>query len=203
MGAAWVVAAALAGCAEASGPTPEPVPGDVAAQDGADGALLSPGRGAGGGGLFVVDAVGVEAGLLVRRGSDDGTADRALYDFVTVFHPESGLFFDVTMSDGVVRYPGTTFFSGAVCGAPLGVGVGGCTGCRAGYGIGILHAGAWYVVEGGSTFELATAGSSRESGLSTDCVVHGTTSAKVFPVAAVTGPAPPTSFVPPLSFDWR
>ena len=59
--------------------------------------------------------MGQALGVLVRRGSDDNIANRAIYDLVTVFHPGSGLFFEVTMSDGVARYPATTFFAGYDC----------------------------------------------------------------------------------------
>ena len=48
----------------------------------------STGPGAGtAGAIWVEDAQGQAAGVLVRRGSDDNIADRALYDFVTLFHP--------------------------------------------------------------------------------------------------------------------
>ncbi len=153
--------------------------------------------------LWVVDAVGVAAGLLIRRGSDNNLADRAIYDIITVYDPPSGLFYDLTMSDGVVRYPGTTFFWGPVCAEPVGLGVGGCTDCRAGYGIGFRHEGAWYRVVGGSTFELASAGSTKDSGLAEGCVVHGTTNAKVFPVELVAAASPPLTFVAPLHFEVR
>ncbi|MDP6945877.1 MAG: hypothetical protein QF464_17130, partial [Myxococcota bacterium] len=62
-----------------------------------------------GGGVWVVDSAGQAVGALVRRGSDDNLVYRAIYDLVTVYHPESGLFFEITMTDGLVRHPSTTF----------------------------------------------------------------------------------------------
>ncbi len=179
-------------------------PADGAPRDHRDPTRPRPGVGTGTG-LWVVDAAGVDAGVLMRRGSDDNVADRAIYDVVTVFHPASGLFYDLAMAGGVVLYPGTTFFAGAGCDVPVGLGVGGCTDCRAGFGLGVLHEGAWYEVVGGAAYEQASAGATISSGVSASCVPHSTFNAKVFPIVGVP-PAtttPPTSFTPPLHFEWR
>src|SRR5690606_9164289 len=101
------------------------------------------------GALWVEDADGVPVGVLVRRGGDDAIAGRAVYDAVMVFHPDSGLFFEATMADGVVRQPAATFFTGASCDTPVGVGSGGCAECRSGYGLAFRHDGAWWRVIGG------------------------------------------------------
>ncbi|MCC6620098.1 MAG: hypothetical protein IT385_02515 [Deltaproteobacteria bacterium] len=154
-------------------------------------------------GLWVEDADGTSVGLLVRRGSDDQIADRAIYDIVTVFHPPSGLFFEITMSDGKVRYPQNTFFSGYDCGEPMGVAVGACTECKAGYGAGFLHAGGWWRLRGGTTFETMAPGSLYKGGLSTECIAHGTSNAKGFAVQRVVDDAPPLTFAPPLRFVTR
>ena len=155
------------------------------------------------GGLWVIDDVGDAVGLLVRRGSDDNLVYRAIYDLVTVFHPESGLFFEITMSDGVVRRPSTTFFASASCDNPIGVSYGGCAECRSAPGIGVLHGESWYQVTPGVTYEVTSAGSTMGSGLQDDCSSHHTDSAKVFPLEALSGPTPPTSFTAPLHFAWR
>jgi len=155
------------------------------------------------GGIWVEDADGVSVGLLVRRGSDDQVADRAIYDIVTVFHPKSGLFFEITMSDAKVRYPQNTFFEGYDCGEPVGVAVGACTECRAGYGAAFLHVGGWYKLRGGTTFETMAPGSLYKGGLSTECIAHGTSNAKGFRVQRVIDDAPPLSFAAPLSFVAR
>lgn len=162
-----------------------------------------PRPGASSGGIWVVDAAGAELGILFRRGSDDNIAHRAIYDIVTVYHPGSGLFFEVTMTDARVRYPATTFFQGSWCGDPVGVGVGGCDTCRAGYGIGLLHGDAWWKAVEGSEWEQATAGSSHDAGVHEDCTAHATFNAKVFPVEPVVGPAPPVGLIAPLRLEWR
>jgi len=154
-------------------------------------------------GIWVEDQNRVAVGLLVRRGSDDATASRAIYDFVTVFHPQSGLFFEVTMTDGAVRYPANTFFQGFSCDVPIGIGVGPCQDCRAAWGLGFLHAGTWYKVRGGATFETRGPGSVLKGGIATECVAHGTSSAKVFVVDPVEGESPPLSLAPPLRFVAR
>lgn len=172
-------------------------PADTAAPD------TRPGAGADVSGIWVVDNNGVDVGLLVRRGSDDATAGRAIYDFVTVFHPDSELFFEITMTDAVVRYPANTFFEGYSCDVPIGIGVGPCQECRSAWGLGILHAGRWYKVRGGAAWETRGPGSVLKGGIATECVAHGTANAKVFVVDPVTGAQPPASFAPPLRFSAR
>ena len=151
-------------------------------------------------GLWVEDQDGVRLGLLVRRGSDDSTASRSIYDIVTVFHPASGLFFEVTMSDGVIRYPVNTYFSGFNCVEPVGVAVGACTECKSAYGLAFLHGDRWYQVEGGQTFQTMGADATMKGGMSTECVAHSTTSAKGYPIRRVENVVPPSSFSPPLRF---
>lgn len=154
-------------------------------------------------GLWVDDANGVPVGLLVRRGSDDATASRAIYDFVTVFDPVSGLFFELTMTDGQVRYPANTFFDGFSCETPIGIGVGPCTDCRSAWNLGFLHKGRWYKMRGGAAFETRGPGSVLKGGTATECVAHGTSNAKVFVVDALETNTPPTSFAAPLRFVAR
>ena len=163
----------------------------------------TPGAGEDASGIWVVDQNGADVGLLVRRGSDDATASRAIYDFVTVFHPRSGLFFEVTMTDGVVRYPANTFFEGFGCDVPVGIGVGPCQDCRSAWGLGFFHAGRWYRVRGGAAWETRGPGSVLKGGIATECVAHGTANAKVFVVDPVETDAPPLSFAPPLRFQAR
>jgi hypothetical protein len=153
--------------------------------------------------LWVVDDAGLVVGALVRRGSDDTTAGRTIYDLVTVFHPDSGLFFEVAMTEGRVLYPANTFFAGYGCDTPIGIGAGGCAECRAGFGLGFLHGGRWWEVRGGSSFDTMGPGSVIKGALSTECVPHGTSNAKLFRIDPVTGTSPPTSFTPPLRFEWR
>lgn len=225
----WVLltlASGASGCTAGATPGTEPVTVDpaTAVEDGgrlawaaADSAASAddapqvqdalpsqPGAGAGGG-LWVVDADGVEAGVLIRRGSDDNVADRAIYDVVTVFHPGSGLFYDVAMSEATVLYPGTTFFNGSTCTVPVGLGVGGCTECRSGAGIGVLHLETWYEVVGGASYEQAAADATISSGVASTCVPHGTFNAKVYPIVGLPPgtPTPPTTLAAPLRFDWR
>jgi hypothetical protein len=154
-------------------------------------------------GLWLEDADGVPLGLLVRRGGDDVTAGRAIYDLVTVYHPASGLFIEVTMTDAVVRYPPNTFFQGGSCDIPVGIGVGPCEACKSAWGIGFLHGGKWYKVRGGSPFEVRGPGSVLKGGLATECVAHDTSNAKVFVVDPVTGAAPPLTLKAPLRFVAR
>lgn len=155
------------------------------------------------GGLWVFDANGTPVGLLVRRGSDDVTSGRAIYDFVTVYHPDSDLFFEVTMSDGQVRLPPNTYFSGFGCDTPVGLGVGACTECRAAHSLGFLHGGRWWRLRAGASFAVMGPGSVMKGGLATECVAHGTANAKLFPVDPATGTTPPTSFAAPLRFALR
>lgn len=155
------------------------------------------------GGLWVFDDGGVPVGLLVRRGSDDVTSGRAIYDFVTVYHPDSDLFFEVTMSDGKVRLPPNTYFAGFGCDTPVGLGVGACTECRAAHSLGFLYGGRWWRLRAGATFAVMGPGSVMKGGLATECVAHGTANAKLFPVDPATGKTPPTSFAPPLRFAVR
>ena len=155
------------------------------------------------GGIWVIDDAGQPVGLLVRRGSDDNLVYRAIYDVVTVFHPESGLFFEITMSDAVVRRPSTTFFAGATCETPIGISYGGCAECRSGPGIGIFHEGTWYQAVAGVTFEVTSAGSTLGSGLQDACSAHHTDSAKIFPLEALSGPTPPVTFSAPLHITYR
>ena len=155
------------------------------------------------GGLWVIDSDGQGVGVLVRRGSDDNLVYRAIYDLVTVYHPGSGLFFEITMTDASVRRPSTTFFSTASCDNPVGISYGGCAECRSGPGTALLHDGAWYRVTAGVTYEVTTAGSTLGSGLQDACSSHHTDSAKIFPVTEVTGTTPPKSFSPPLHIAWQ
>ncbi len=154
-------------------------------------------------GIWLEDANGVDVGLLVRRGSDDATASRAIYDFVTVFDPVSGLFFEVTMTDGRVRYPQNTFFQGGNCDIPVGIGVGTCAECRSAWGLGFSHAGRWYKVRGGATAETRSPNGVLKGGIADTCVAHGTSSAKVFVVDPVELDAPPAMFAAPLRFVAR
>ncbi len=154
-------------------------------------------------GLWVEDAAGVPVGLLVRRGSDDSIASRAIYDFVTVYHPASDLFFEVTMSDAVVRLPPNTFFQGFGCDTPVGIGIGACTECKSAYSLGFLHGNRWWRVRGGVPFATMGPGSVVKGGIATECVGHGTANAKLFPVDQATGTTPPTSFAAPLRFVAR
>jgi hypothetical protein len=156
-----------------------------------------------GGGVWVVDSAGQPVGALVRRGSDDNLVYRSIYDMVTVYHPESGLFFEITMTDGIVRRPSTTFYATANCEDPIGISYGGCSECRSGPGIGLLHDGQWYRVTPGVNFEVTTSGSTLGSGLEDTCSPHHTASAKVFPLNPAGSPSPPTAFTPPLHFAWR
>ncbi|MFT7581697.1 MAG: hypothetical protein ACI9MR_003375 [Myxococcota bacterium] len=156
-----------------------------------------------GGGLQIEDANGQFVGVLIRRGSDDNVANRAIYDLVTLYHPGSGLFFDVTMSDAVIRYPATTLFDRGGCDVPVGISSGGCRECRAGFGTGIFHAGRWWRVRGGELEQQISAGASIGGGLSTTCVAHGTNNARAFTVVEVAGEAPPTSLLPPLRYVWK
>ena len=194
---------ASSGCSDTSStPTPVVIPrGDSAAVDSIDDAQSS--GAAPTGAIWVEDAEGQPVGILFRRGSDDNVAHRAIYDLVTVFHPQSGLFFDVTMTDAVVRHPHTVFFKGFDCDVPVGLSSGGCSDCRAGYGIGIFHRGVWWRVQGGVTSSATNAGSTRSPGLATECVSHGTSNAKAFPLVQVSGDTPPTQLTPPLSLSWR
>lgn len=175
---------------------------DVQAPDGTTAEETRPGA-SDASGIWVEDANGVGVGLLVRRGSDDATASRAIYDFVTVFEPVSGLFFEITMTDGLVRYPPNTFFASGACDIPVGIGVGPCTECRSAWGLGFSHLGKWYKVRGGALFETRGPGSVLKGGISTECVAHGTANAKVFVVDPVALDAPPATFAPPLRFVAR
>lgn len=156
-----------------------------------------------GGGVWVVDSAGQNVGALVRRGSDDNLVYRSIYDLVTVYHPESGLFFEITMTDGLVRHPSTTFFATSDCQDPVGISYGGCSECRSGPGTALLHDGVWYRVTPGVHFEVTTANSTRGSGLEEQCSSHHTDSAKVFKVTDVGSTHPPTTFTPPLHFAWK
>ncbi len=156
-----------------------------------------------GGGVWVVDSAGQDVGALVRRGSDDNLVYRAIYDLVTVYHPTSGILFEITMTDAVVRRPSTTFFSTADCQGPIGISYGGCSECRSGPGTALLHDGTWYRVTPGITFEVVTSGATIGSGMESACSSHHTDSAKVFPVSELNGPTPPTTFTPPLHFAWK
>jgi hypothetical protein len=151
-------------------------------------------------GVWVEDQDGVRLGLLVRRGSDDSTASRSIYDIVTVFHPASGLFFEVTMSDGLIRYPVNTYFSGFNCVEPVGVAVGACTDCKSAYGLAFVHGDRWYQVEGGQTWQTMGAEATMKGGMSSECVAHSTTSAKGYPIRRVENAVPPSDFTPPLRF---
>jgi len=154
-------------------------------------------------GLWVEDAAGVPVGLLVRRGSDDSVASRAIYDFVTVYHPASDLFFEVTMSDAIVRLPPNTFFRGFGCDTPVGIGIGSCSDCKSAYSLGFLHGNRWWRVRGGVPFATMGPGSVMKGGLAVECVAHGTANAKLFPVDQATGTTPPTAFAAPLRFVAR
>jgi len=188
---------------DAADPTDTTTLADTAAPPDTRPADTGTGAGSDASGIWVVDDNGVDVGLLVRRGSDDATASRAIYDFVTVFHPDSGLFFEVTMTDGAVRYPANTFFQGYSCDVPIGIGVGPCQECRSAWGLGLLHGGRWYKVRGGAAWETRGPGSVLKGGIATECVAHGTANAKVFVVDAVEGAQPPVSFAPPLRFMAR
>lgn len=193
---------------EVSPPSDSALPADSAAADSAPAPDARPpadttGAGPTGGGLWVEDANGQLVGWLVRRGSDDSIAHRVIYDIVTVFHPESGLFFEVTMSDGVVRFPNTVYFKDYACANPIGVAAGTCADCKSAFGVGFRHGGRWWRMRGGAAYELMAMGSTLGSGLGGDCVSHGTSNAKGYPVDEVDGPAPPLDFAPPLRFVFR
>jgi hypothetical protein len=155
------------------------------------------------GGLFLVDASGAEVGALVRRGSDDSTAGRAIYDTVTVFHPDSGVFFDITMTDATPLPPATTFFTGANCATPVGITAGGCPTCRAAHASAFLHDGAWWRVVSGAAREPIANGSTRAATAGAACVPHTSSNSPAFPVEPLPPPTPPTTFAAPLRFVWR
>ncbi|MEZ4267932.1 MAG: hypothetical protein R3F39_16280 [Myxococcota bacterium] len=163
----------------------------------------NPGAGGVGGGIFVVDASGKDVGYLVRRGSDESTAGRSIYDTVTVFHPASGLFFDITMTEAIPLLPATGFFSGAGCATPVGISAGGCATCRAGHGLGFLHEGVWWRVVSGAAREQIANAATRPATADGSCVPHSSSNSPAFPVETVTGTTPPTSFAAPLRFQWR
>ncbi|MGM0575242.1 MAG: hypothetical protein ACQEXJ_05890 [Myxococcota bacterium] len=210
-----LLSAAACGGDEAGPITVEPAPDEGgedaprvadAPTDGGDDARppwQPPGGDGDGHGVVVETADGVLVGALVSRGSDDSISGRTIYDTVTVFHPDSGLFLTVGMADGSVRLPATVFFSGSQCGEPVGLSAGGCGECRSGYGLGFPHGGTWYRVRGGRTFERTTAGSTMTDGVDPACMAHSVDNAKVFPVEVVTGPTPPTDMAAPLRFAWR
>jgi len=154
-------------------------------------------------GIWVEDANGASVGMLVRRGSDDQVAGRTIYDIVTVYHPVSGLFFEITMTDGTVRLPQNTYFQDANCTTPMGIGIGTCQDCKSGYGTGFLHKGKWYRVVGGVDYSQMGPDGLMKGGLSTECVAHGTGTAKGYPVQAVSGDQPPFTFAAPLRFVAR
>ena len=151
-------------------------------------------------GLWVIDAQDQLVGRLVRRGSDDSRARSALYDRVQVYHPPSGLFFDVTMSDAQVRVPAKVYFKGASCAEPLGVAVGACSECRSGYGVAFLHDQTWYQVRGGQLAQVTPNDASLDMGVSATCVPHSSSSTRAFQVEEVVAAAPPGRFFPPLRF---
>ncbi len=163
----------------------------------------TPGAGGLGGAVFVVDASGKDVGALVRRGSDDSAAGRAIYDIVTVFHPPSGLFFDITMTEATPLLPATTFFSGTGCATPVGMSAGGCPTCRAGHGIGFLHEGVWWRVVSGAAREQIANAATRSATAGAACVPHSSSNSQAFPVETVPGATPPASFAAPLHFVWR
>lgn len=201
-----LVALSVVACGEGSGVDPVEVAPDedlAQADTPGDGTPDTGATPVTAGNLWVEDADGQVAGILFRRGGDDQIGGKTIYDLVTVYHPESGLFFDVTMSDAVVRYPATTFFKGYSCDIPIGVASGGCADCVSGYGMGLLHGGTWYRVRGGVAFEQQGPGSTIGPARTTECVSHGTSNAKAFPVDAVAGASPPTSFTPPLRVVFR
>ena len=164
---------------------------------------FAPGPAPGGTAIWVYDAADVPVGVMFRRGGDDSVAGRAVYDLVTVFHPQSGIFFEITMSDGQVRYPVNVFFRGPYCAEPVGASAGGCAECRSGFGLGFLHGNRWWRIRGGEIYQQVDSGSVRETGLSERCVAHGTSSAKAFPLDEVLVSPPPTVFEGPLRFVWR
>ncbi|MCB9727818.1 MAG: hypothetical protein H6746_04930 [Deltaproteobacteria bacterium] len=191
------------GADERAGPEDSTALPEATPADGHPADRWQPGTGGTGGGLFVVDAQGTDLGLLIRRGSDDSVAGRTIYDTVTVFHPGSGLFFDITMTDATPLLPGTTFFTSSDCATPVGVSAGGCATCLAGHGIGFLHGGAWWRVVAGAAREAIANGSARGPTADAACVPHSSSNSPAFPVEPVSGPHPPTAFVPPLRFAYR
>lgn len=199
-GAAEPVAVSPSDTPSASPDTPRDAP---AARDAARADIpWRPGAGTAGG-LFLVDASGAEVGALVRRGSDDSTAGRAIYDVVTVFHPDSGVFFDITMTDATPLPPATTFFTGANCATPVGITAGGCPTCRAAHASAFLHDGAWWRVVSGAAREPIANGSTRAATAGAACVPHTSSNSPAFPVEPLPPPTPPTTFAAPLRFVWR
>ena len=203
----WAAVALLVvggGQAEPSPSDPQAVSVAAALGDTADGRPATPGVDPiAGAGLWVVDEQGVAVGVLVRRGSDDTAARSSVYDRVQVYHPASALFFDVTMHDGRVRFPEKVYFKGSSCTVPLGIAVGACGDCRAGYQLAFMHEERWYEVIGGSSSEVIPNDASLEMGISSSCVPHSSSSTRAFPVREVSGETPPQRFTPPLRFVWQ
>lgn len=153
--------------------------------------------------IWVVDADDVPVGVLVARGSDDKASASSVYDRARLFHPASGLFFEVSMSDGAVRYPTKVYFKGSGCTDPVGVALGSCQECRSGPGTAIRHDGVWFQVVAAKLWEVLPNAASIDSGIASTCVAHGSTSTKGFPLAAVDGATPASEFKAPLRYDWR
>ena len=199
----WISFFYLAFCGADREPPESDVPGemiskaDASEPDGPDETDWSPSV-SGGAGVYVVDAVGKTAGLLISRTHTqfDGSE---LYDAVQVYNPEYGLFFSVSMNTAQVIRPAKIVFSKSNCTGSVGIRAT-CQDCTSGHDLAFEHNGSWYEVEGGVSREQKYYSSYLPEEAAGNCTAHGSSTTYVFPVKPLGPPQSPGSFAAPMEF---
>ena len=157
---------------------------------------------AAGGGLWVVDALGTPIGVLVGRGhpSLSTTGLDVLRDGVTVFSPQTGLFFGLQMSTGKVIAP-KIGVSDTSCEEPIVAGYYTADPTViSGQGYAFVYNNTWYRIDAYKPVQQVTCGGTASEGPDPKCSAHSG-SCRGFPVSLITPPLPPV-FPAPMAFSW-
>jgi hypothetical protein len=153
---------------------------------------------AGTGTLRVVDDNGTLVGVLVSR-THRLLENSELYDAVTVFHPPTGLFFSIRMSDASVLLPAKVLFASGNCTGKAAIRAA-CTDCVSGYDLAFYYNNAWYRVAGGASRVQFNYSSYVPEEPGAACAGHGNSNTQAFPVDPLGPGETPGLFVPPLRF---
>jgi len=151
--------------------------------------------------LYVADAVGKVAGVLVHR-SHRMQDNNELFDAVMVYNPTHHLFFSLRMTTAEVLLPGKVFFTGSNCTGSAAVRAN-CPTCLSGYDLAFSYNGNWYRVPGGeerSQFKYTSYVA--DDDLEYQCTAHGNSSTHVYPLDPLGPGENPGPFTPPLRFVW-
>ncbi len=217
-GAIAYMGLALAGCSRDPAAAVEPLPVDAPVEPTADAPVNAPedgslpgagdadatvgGRGAGPGGLWVVDATNDPIGVLIQRGHPwvgEGLGVDPLLDGALVYAPGAGLFFAVALATGEVLAPRVAV-KDSDCQLPAVAGYYADGDEESGRDMAFVFAGKWFRIKAGEGLQLVPCQGITKPGAGGICVKHSG-SCRGFPVEKIAVDLP-TSFAAPMRFAW-